>query len=212
VARVDKQAIPLTSLPPAAPIFTFPGRTYRRARPLRYLHFGAMAEETRVFHPNREKPASKAAKAAVVFLLLVSAGLVAIVTLGGWSVLQGAQIVSIGYVIVYCLMAYYVAQWKRGVLPLAAALAILLGVVAAIAVPGWFDRDKTGYADATLPAGFLGLLTLVVVPVQLLLIAFAMRAFGQEWNIEIEMTEDEYRQRYGGGRGGSRGYEPQPQS
>jgi hypothetical protein len=169
-------------------------------------------EETRVYRPNRDKAASKAAKSAVVLLLLVSAGLVAVVTVGGWSVQQGAQIVSIAYVIVYGVMAYFVARWNRGVLPLAAALAILLGVVAAIAVPGWFDRDKSGYADAALPAGLLGLLTLLIVPIQLLLIAFAMRAFGQQWNVEIEMTEDEYRQRYGGGRrGGPRGYEPQPQ-
>src|SRR2546423_9410323 len=118
-------------------------------------------EETRVYRPNREKAASKAAKSAVVLLLLVSAGLVAIVTLGGWNVLQGAQIVSIAYVLVYCTMAYFVARWNRGVLPLAAALAILLGVVAAIAVPGWFDRDKSGYADANLPAGLLGLITVI---------------------------------------------------
>jgi hypothetical protein len=169
-------------------------------------------ENTRVYHPNRDKASSKAAKSAVVLLLLVSAGLVAIVTVGGWAVQQGAQIVAIAYVIVYCVMAYFVAQWNRGVLPLAAALAILLGVVSAIAVPGWFDRDHSGYAEAALPAGLLGLLTLVIVPVQLLLIAFAMRAFGQQWNVEIEMTEDEYQQRYGGGSGrGPRGYEPQPQ-
>jgi hypothetical protein len=105
-------------------------------------------------------------------------------------------------------MAYFIARWQRGVLPLAAALAILLGVVAAIAVPGWFDRDKAGYADATLPAGLLGLLTLVIVPLQLLLIAFAMRAFTQQWNVEVEMSEDEYRQRHGGAGQGP-GYQPQ---
>jgi hypothetical protein len=171
-----------------------------------------MAEdEIRVFHPNREKAASKAAKAAVVLLLLVSAGLVLIVTVGGWSVQQGAQIISIGYVIVYCVMAYYIAQWQRGVLPLAAALAILLGVVAAIAVPGWFDRDQSGYADSTVPAALLGLLTMLVVPVQILLVVFAMRAFGQKWNIEVEMSEDEYRQRHGD-PGQGPGYQPQWQA
>lgn len=170
-----------------------------------------MAEEVRVFHPNREKASSKAAKATVVLLLLVSAGLVAIVTVFGWSVQQGAQMVSIVYVIVYCVMAYFIARWRRGVLPIAAALAILLGVVAAIAVPGWFDRDETGYAESTLPAGFLGLLTLIIVPLQLLLIAFAMRAFSQQWNVEVEMTEDEYRDRYGD-PGPGRGYEPQFQA
>jgi protein-S-isoprenylcysteine O-methyltransferase Ste14 len=181
----------------------------RRALPPGNLDFRFVAEgETRIYRPNREKAASKAAKATVVLLLLVSAGLVAVVTLGGWSVEQGAQIVSIAYVLIYCAMAYYVARWTRGLLPLAAALAILLAVVAAIAVPGWFDRDKTGYEDPTLPAGLLGLLTLIIVPVQLLLIAFAMRAFSQQWNVEIEMTEDEYRERFGddGGRGPGYGH------
>jgi multisubunit Na+/H+ antiporter MnhF subunit len=167
-----------------------------------------MAEEVQVFHPNREKASSKAAKSVVVLLLLVSAGLVLIVTIGGWSVEQGAQIVSIFYVIVYCLMAYYIARWQRGVLPVAAALAILLGVVAAVAVPGWFDRDKSGYQDPTLPASLLGLFTLIIVPIQLLLIAFAMRAFAQQWNVEVEMSEEEYRQRYDG-NGQERGYQPQ---
>jgi presenilin-like A22 family membrane protease len=191
--------------------------TYARDRFAIYT-FRAMAEEmrsaeeTRIYHPNRDKAASKASKSAVVLLLLVSAGLVAIVTAGGWKVQQGAQIVSVFYVIIYCVMAYFVARWNRGVLPLAAALAILLGVVAAIAVPGWFDRDHSGYAHAALNAGLLGLLTLLIVPVQLLLIAFSMRAFSQQWNVEIEMTDDEYRQRFGGSGRGPRGYEPQPQA
>src|SRR3954468_3732314 len=167
-----------------------------------------MAEETRVYHPNRDKAASKAAKSTVVLLLLVSAGLVAIVTISGWSVMQGAQIVAIAYVIVYCTMAYYIARWQRGVLPVAAALAILLGVVAAVAVPGWFDRDNSGYEDPTLPASLLGLFTLLIVPIQLLLIAFAMRAFAQQWNVEVEMSEEEYRQQHGGSGQGP-GYQPQ---
>jgi FtsH-binding integral membrane protein len=167
-----------------------------------------MAEEVRVYHPNRDKASSKAAKSAVVLLLLVSAGLVLVVTVGGWSVQQGAQLVSLVYVIVYCVMAYYIARWQRGILPVAAALAILLGVVAAVAVPGWFDRSDPGYAKSTLPADLLGLLTLLIVPIQALLIMFAMRAFAQKWNVEVEMSEDEYQQRVGGD-GTGRGYEPQ---
>src|SRR5204863_1236312 len=103
-----------------------------------------------------------------------------------------------------------IARWQRGILPVAAALAILLGVVAAVAVPGWFDRSDTGYKAAALPADLLGLLTLVIVPLQLLVIMFAMRAFAQKWNVEVEMTEDEYRERHGGS-GPGRGYEPQLQ-
>jgi hypothetical protein len=144
-----------------------------------------------VIHPNRDKAESKATKGAVILLLLTSAALVAIVTVGGWSELQGAQIVSIGYVIVYVLMAYYVSRWNRGTLPVAAALAILLAVVAAVAGPAWFERDKEGFQDPLLEPSILGLLTLIIVPVQVLLIAFAMRGFQQQWNVEVEVTGDE---------------------
>ncbi|MBA2506323.1 MAG: hypothetical protein H0V29_10320 [Thermoleophilaceae bacterium] len=148
-----------------------------------------------IHHPNRDKATSKATKAAVILLLLTSAGLIAIVTVGGWSVLQGAQIGAIAYVILYVLMAFFVVRWNRGVLPVAAALAVLFGVVAAVAGPAWFERDKSGFEEALLPAGILGLLTLIIVPVQLLLIAFAMRGFSQEWNVEVETGgdgDDEY--------------------
>jgi hypothetical protein len=40
----------------------------------------------------------------------------------------------------------------------------------------------------------LGLITFLIVPVQLLLIAFSMRAFSQEWNVEVERHADGSRQ------------------
>jgi hypothetical protein len=146
-----------------------------------------MAEdEVRIEHPNREKAASKATKAVVILLLLVSAALVAIVTIGGWDALEGAKVVQIAYIALYLVIAFYVARWNRGVLPVAAALAIVLLIFAAVAGPGWFDRDKTGFEDPALDSGLLGLITLLIVPVQILLIAFAMRGFQQEWNVEVE--------------------------
>jgi hypothetical protein len=146
-----------------------------------------MAEdEVRIEHPNREKAASKATKAVVILLLLVSAALVAIVTIGGWDALEGAKAVQIAYLALYLVIAFYVARWNRGVLPVAAALAIVLMIFAAVAGPGWFDRDKTGFEDPALDSGLLGLITLLIVPVQILLIAFAMRGFQQEWNVEVE--------------------------
>lgn len=144
-----------------------------------------------VTHPNRDKPESKATKAAVVLLLLTSAALIAIVTAGGWAVLQGAQIGAIAYVIIYTVSAYYVSRWNRGILPVAAALAIIFAVIAAVAGPAWFERDKAGFEDPALPPGILGLLTLIIVPVQVLLIAFAMRGFQQEWNVEVEVRRDD---------------------
>jgi lysylphosphatidylglycerol synthetase-like protein (DUF2156 family) len=144
--------------------------------------------ETVLVHPNRDKAESKATRAIVVLLLVVSALLIFVVTAGGWSELQGAQVVAIGYIVVYLVMAFYVARWNRGVLPVAAALAILFAVVAAVAAPAWFERDKAGFDDPGLDPAMLGLLTAIIVPVQLLLIAFAMRGFQQQWNVEVEVA------------------------
>jgi hypothetical protein len=147
--------------------------------------------ETVLIHPNRDKVESKATKAVVILLLLASAALILIITFGGWSELQGAQLVSFGYVVVYVVMAVFVSRWNRGVLPVAAALAILFAVVAAVAGPAWFDRDKAGFDDPALEPAILGMLTIILVPVQLLLIAFAMRGFQQQWNVEVEVSRDE---------------------
>jgi hypothetical protein len=147
--------------------------------------------DTEVIHPNRDKAESKATRAAVILLLLASAGLILIITAGGWSELQGAQIVSVGYILIYALMAFFVARWNRGVLPVAAGMAILFAVVAAVAAPGWFDRDKAGFLTPALDPNVLGMLTAIVVPVQLLLIAFSMRGFQQQWNVEVEVAHEE---------------------
>jgi lysylphosphatidylglycerol synthetase-like protein (DUF2156 family) len=142
-------------------------------------------------HPNRDKAESKATKAVVILLLITSAALILIITVGGWEQLQGAQIVSFAYAAVSLVMAYFVGRWNRGVLPVAAGLAVLFAVVAAVAGPAWFDRDKAGFDDPTLDPSILGLLTLILVPVQLLLVAFAMRGFQQQWNVEVEVARDE---------------------
>ena len=89
-------------------------------------------------------------------------------------------------------------------LPLAAALAIVLLIFAAVSAPVWFDRDKPGFAEPTLDAGVLGLVTGLIVPVQLLLIAFAMSGFRQAWNVEVEHPVDEPPPERGGPPGGHR--------
>ncbi len=141
-------------------------------------------------HPNRQKATSKATKAVVILLLLASAALVLIVTIGGWDATAGAQPVSIAFAAIYLLIAFYVARWNRGVLPVSAALAMILGIFAAVSVPGWFDRDASGYTDPALSADILGMITAIIVPVQILLIAFAMRGFQQAWNVEVERLSD----------------------
>ena len=155
--------------------------------------------DTVLHHPNRDKAESKATRAVVILLLLTSALLIAVVTFGGWSQLQGAQMISIFYVIIYVVMAYFVTKWNRGVLPVAAGLAILFAVVAAVAGPAWFERDKAGFDNPTLEPSILGLLTLILVPVQLLLVAFAMRGFQQQWSVEVEVRRDEADRHSAGG-------------
>jgi presenilin-like A22 family membrane protease len=155
-------------------------------------------EDTYIDRPNRRKASSKATKAIVTLLLVASAVLMIIITLGGWGTLEGAKFLQIAYILIYLVMAFLVMRWNRGVLPLAAALAIVLLIFAAVSGPAWFDRDKTGLTSPALDESILGLLCLILVPVQILLIAFAMRGFSQAWNVEVERSADE-RPRDGGG-------------
>lgn len=163
-----------------------------------------------VVYPNRDKVASRATKLIVVVILLVSVALMLAVTIGGWSKLQGLTPVNFVWCAVYLVIAFYVWRWARGLLPIAAALAILLLIISLIAGLGasgtsWFDRSHFGYGAAQSlfgGTGFspdtLGTLTLLLAPVQALLIFFAMRGFSQGWNVEVEAPIDQLR---GGGAG-----------
>jgi hypothetical protein len=151
---------------------------------------GEPREGYMIEHPNRAKAASKATKAVVVLLLLVSAALLTIITIGGWPALQGAKPVQILYIPLYLLFAFMIARWSRGLLPVAAALAIILLIFAAVATPAWFARDKAGFTSPPLNENILGTLTFLLIPIQLLLVAFAMRGFQQAWNVEVERPID----------------------
>ncbi|MCA1708849.1 MAG: hypothetical protein LC808_38465 [Actinobacteria bacterium] len=153
-------------------------------------------------HPNREHAGNKLTKYVIFMLLLVSVALVAVVTVGGWSKLEGAKPVQIGYMLVYLVMAFYVLRWNRGVLPLAAALAIILAIFAGISGPEWLARDKEGFTAPELDESVLALFTFLIVPVQVLLIAFAMRGFQQAWNVEEEVPNGD----------GHSGYQGHPQT
>jgi len=143
-----------------------------------------------VTHPNRDKSVVQATRATVILLLLTSAALILVVTVSGWNVLESAVVVQIAYVVVYLTFAFYALRWNRGVLPVAAVLAVLLAIFALVAGPEWFDRNKSGFAGTDyLNAGLLGVLTLLIVPVQILLVAFTMRGFSQGWNVELERRD-----------------------
>ncbi|MCS7188138.1 MAG: hypothetical protein RMK89_14480, partial [Armatimonadota bacterium] len=55
-----------------------------------------------------------------------------------------------------------------------------------------------GFAPSSLDPALLGTLTLAIVPVQLLLVAFALRGFAQKWNVEVELDPDEARRYFRG--------------
>ena len=142
-----------------------------------------------LWRPNREKPESVTTKFVIVLLLLISAAVAGIVTITGFSLLQGGVgmgVVCVIYVLLYVLFAFLVARWSRGVLPVAAAFAILLAIFCAVGANSWFARDKSGFDSALIPVPLIGLFVLILIPLQVLLIAIAMIGFNQEWHVEEE--------------------------
>ncbi|MDQ3723571.1 MAG: hypothetical protein M3376_11035 [Actinomycetota bacterium] len=137
-------------------------------------------------HPNRDRPRSQATRALVVALLLISAAVLAIATVGGWEKIQGAKPLHVAYVVVYLMLAFFIARWRSGLLPVAASFAIILLIFCAISGPQWFARDRPGFDDPLLSASIVGVLTLMLVPLQVLLIAAAARGFSQKWSVEVE--------------------------
>jgi hypothetical protein len=154
-----------------------------------------------VVYPNREKAASKTTKAIVVLIMLIDVALMLILIIGGWSKLQGLKPVDFVWCAAFLIMAFYIAKrWARGLLPITSGLALLLLIAVVIAGTGasgvsWFDRNSSGFAAAGLPADFLGLITVLLIPVQVLLIFFSMLAFAQGWNIEVEVPIEEAKRR-----------------
>jgi hypothetical protein len=150
-------------------------------------------------------------KWVIVLLLLVTAVLAAIITIGGWSVLQGGSgmgIVCAIYAILYLFFAFLVARWRRGILPLAAALSTILAIFCAVGADSWFAREKSGFTTAALSSSVVGVLVLILMVVQFVVIVAALYGFNQGWNIEEERPigngED-----YGAGSPGG-GATPQP--
>src|SRR3954451_835202 len=150
------------------------------------MEAGAIRPGYELWRPNREKPEAKSARALVVFLMLVTAALMLVIIVGGWSRLEGVKFLTVIYALLYVLFAFLVARWNRGVLPVVAALSIILAIFAGIAAPAWFDRAKDGLSNPALPPDLLGILCLLLAPLQVTLIAVAVAAFNQEWHVEEE--------------------------
>jgi lysylphosphatidylglycerol synthetase-like protein (DUF2156 family) len=142
-----------------------------------------------LWRPNREKAGSVTTKWAIVLLLLGTAVLAAVIAIGGWSLLKGGSgmgTVCIIYALLYALFAFLVARWSRGVLPVAAALSMILAIFCAVGADSWFARDKAGFDEAMLPSALLGTLVILLALLQILLIAAAFYGFSQEWHVEEE--------------------------
>jgi lysylphosphatidylglycerol synthetase-like protein (DUF2156 family) len=156
-----------------------------------------------ITYPNREKLTSRLMRLIVIGLLLLSVVLMLTVTVGGWSKLQGLSWVNFAWCIAYVLIAGMVARWARGLLPIAAAFAVLLLIIALIAGFGgsgtsWFQRNHVDYLPAHslfggrgLGPDTLGVLVFAIAPVQVLLMIFSMQGFAQGWNVEVEKHVDD---------------------
>jgi lysylphosphatidylglycerol synthetase-like protein (DUF2156 family) len=160
-----------------------------------------------IINPNRDKLICKITRLVVVLILLASVALMLVLTIGGWSKLQGLKPVNFIWCLLYLIMAFFVLRWARGLLPITAGLAILLLIVAVIAGTGvagtsWFDRHHQGFANAKSLTGgkglsdnALGSATVLLIPVEVALIVFAMIGFAQGWNVEIEVPQEEAEKR-----------------
>jgi len=142
-----------------------------------------------LWRPNREKAGSVSTKFVIVLLLVATAALAAIITIGGWSLMKGGGGMGLAcaiYAILYAFFAFLVARWSRGILPVAAALSMILAIFCAVGADSWFARDKSGFDEAILPSALIGTLVIVLGLLQLVLIAFALYGFNQEWHVEEE--------------------------
>ena len=142
-----------------------------------------------LWRPNREKAGSVTTKFVIALLLLATAVLAAVITVGGWDLLIGGGgmgIVCVVYTILYAFFAFLVTRWNRGVLPVAAALSMILAIFCAVGAGSWFARDKAGFNEAMLPSSLLGLLVVILGLLQLVLIAALFYGFSQNWHVEEE--------------------------
>jgi lysylphosphatidylglycerol synthetase-like protein (DUF2156 family) len=142
-----------------------------------------------LWRPNREKAGSVTTKYLIVLLLLATSVLSALVTIGGWAILKGGGGMGVAcavYAILYAFFAFLVARWSRGILPVAAALSMILAIFCAVGAESWFERDKAGFSEALFPSSVLGTLVVILGLLQIVLIGFALYGFSQEWHVEEE--------------------------
>ena len=142
-----------------------------------------------LWHPNREKQSSLSVRLLIVVLLVVAAALMVIVVLGGWSILQGGAtwgIISILLAGLYLVLAWMIWQWSRGALALSTAVSVLLLILYSVGVGSWFARNKPDFSEAALPSELLGMIVVVLIPLQAAITVATAIGFRQDWYVEEE--------------------------
>jgi lysylphosphatidylglycerol synthetase-like protein (DUF2156 family) len=139
-----------------------------------------------IYRPNRESDEAKRTKALTALLFLVVGGLIVLITIGGWSRMEGVTLASFLFAVLFVVFAFFVYRWQRGLLPIAMAIGVLTVIFATLAVPSWFSRDKSGFDSPLLPEPLVGLLVIILIPIMALTIAVSMIAFNQKWHVEEE--------------------------
>jgi hypothetical protein len=142
-----------------------------------------------LWHPNREKTEVVTTKFVVTFLMLATAVIATLVTIGGFSLLSGGGgmgVVCLIYAALYALFAFLVFRWSRGILPVAASLSTILAIFCAIGADSWFARDKAGFDEALIPVPLIGLLVIILLLLQIVLVVACFYGFSQDWHVEEE--------------------------
>jgi hypothetical protein len=142
-----------------------------------------------LWHPNREKADVVATRVAIAFLMLATAVVALLITIGGFSLLSGGGgmgIVCLIFAALYAFFSFLVMRWSRGILPVAASLSTILAIFCAVGANSWFARDKSGFEEALLPSSLIGLLVIVLLLLQIVLVVACFYGFSQDWHVEEE--------------------------
>src|SRR4051794_34861308 len=88
-----------------------------------------------LWRPNREKPESATTKFVCAILLAITSALAIIIAITGFSLMSGGTgmaIVTLVYGLLYAFFTFLVLRWNRGILPVVAALSMILAIFCAV--------------------------------------------------------------------------------
>jgi hypothetical protein len=125
----------------------------------------------------------------LVLLLAATSAIAFLITITGFSLMTGGSgmsVVCLIFAALYAFFAFLVFRWNRGILPVTAALSMILAIFCAVGADSWFARDKSGFEEALVPVPLIGLLVVILAILQLIVVAVSLYAFNQNWHVEEE--------------------------